>query len=228
MTALLTLHGLRVDRAGAPVITGIDLAVDAGQTVAVVGPNGAGKTTLMEAISGLVPTAAGEIRLPDQDISAWSRSRRTRAGVAHVEQGRTIFPSLSVRDNLLVVSPQLDRAWELFPELERRQSIRASSLSGGEQQMLVIARALLTRPEVLLIDEASSGLAPVIIERLVPTIRQAAADLGIGVLVVEQFLSVAIQMADVVHMLSHGRLTMTATAEELRRDASGLRAAYFS
>jgi branched-chain amino acid transport system ATP-binding protein len=194
----------------------------------VVGPNGAGKSTLVEAISGLVPVAAGEVWFHDQDISTWSRSRRARAGVAHVEQGRTVFGSLSVRDNLLTVSRVLDPAWQLFPELKRRRTLRASPLSGGEQQMLVIARALLTNPEVLLIDEASSGLAPVVIERLVPTVRRAATELQVGVLVIEQFLSVAMQMADVVHALGHGRLTMSASAEDLQRDASVLRAAYFA
>jgi branched-chain amino acid transport system ATP-binding protein len=156
MSAGLEIENLSVVRAGSRVVRNVTIAAPAGEVTVIVGPNGAGKTSLMEAVSGIIRPSEGEIRLDGQRLHRHSRVQRANAGLSHVEQGRTIFGHLTVEENLRVVGDP-GEAWALFPQLRDRSASLASSLSGGEQQMLVIARGLLRRPRVLLIDEVSQG-----------------------------------------------------------------------
>lgn len=226
MTTGLEIDGLTVVRAGSPVVRNVSLDAPAGAVTVLVGPNGAGKTSLLEAVSGIVRAAGGHIRLAGATITALSRLKRTDAGLTHVEQGRTVFGELTAEENLGVVGDPAP-AWELFPELEERRAARASALSGGEQQMLVIARALLREPRVLLIDEVSLGLAPVIVQRIVPVLRDAA-DRGVAVVLVEQFVSIALDIGDHAHVMAHGDIVLSAACDILRRDPEALKQAYFS
>lgn len=227
MTAL-SLTDVAVTRGAGPVIQGVSLAVEPGRITAVIGPNGAGKTSLLESISGIVRASAGRIAVDGSDIARWSRVRRARHGVAHIEQGRAVFPSLTVRENLELAAPRaggLDEILDHFPELEKRLSARAELLSGGEQQMVVLGRAFATRPRVLLIDEMSLGLAPVVFLRLLPIVESIAAS-GVGVLLVEQFAHLALGVATDAVVLSSGRVTFTGSAQALLDDPDLLLASY--
>ena len=226
MSDRLQLRGVSVVRAGAPVVDGVDLAVGAGEVVALIGSNGAGKTSLLEAISGATP-ASGEVMLDGLPIHRFGAAKRARAGIAHVEQGRTIFPDMTVEQNLMVVADRAgrDRVLDDLPELAVLRHRRAGLLSGGQQQMLVIARALAQEPKYLLIDELSLGLAPAIVQRLLPRVREIAAR-GVGVLLVEQFAFLALRYADRAAVLDRGRVTITGTAEEVRGRPDVLAAAY--
>ncbi|MFC0861108.1 ABC transporter ATP-binding protein [Sphaerimonospora cavernae] len=220
----LALDDLTVARGGQPVVRGVSLTAAAGQVTVLLGPNGAGKTTLLEAVSGILPAAGGRIRLAGRDITSWPRPRRARQGLAHVEQGRAVFATLTVRENIRLVGP-LDRALELFPELEKRLDVRAGLLSGGEQQMLVLGRAVVGGPSVLLLDEMSLGLAPAIVRRLLPVLRGLAAG-GCAVLLVEQFAHAALTVADTAYVLAHGSLTYGGPPEPLRASDEALASAY--
>lgn len=223
----LEVANLEVHRAGSPIIRGVDLVVPAGQVTVLLGANGAGKTTLLEAVSGVISTASGTICLHGKDITKASRSTRARSGVAHVEQGRSIFGDLTVEQNLLVAGPRstFGPAFELFPELEARRTAKASLLSGGEQQMLVIGRALVSRPRLLMLDEMSLGLAPVIIKRLIPLVRRLA-ETGVGVLLVEQFAALALSVGDRAYVLVRGRIAFEGDSFELAGDPERLRGLY--
>jgi branched-chain amino acid transport system ATP-binding protein len=226
MTALV-LEGLQVDRGGFPIVRQIDLEVPAGEVSVLLGPNGAGKTTLLEAISGLIPAAAGTVRLGERNLTRASRRTRAAEGISHIEQGRTVFPSLTTEENLQVVGDGAgwDRALALFPELERRRTVSADRLSGGEQQMLVLARALANNPSIILVDELSLGLAPVIVKRLIPVVRRLA-DEGAGVLLVEQFAAEALGIGDKAYLLNQGELAYSGTAKELLDKPDLLHRAY--
>ncbi|NUR92340.1 MAG: ATP-binding cassette domain-containing protein, partial [Nonomuraea sp.] len=187
-------------------------------------PNGAGKTTLLEAVSGVIPVQRGTVGLGGADLTTLPRTRRARHGLAHVEQGRTVFATLTTRENLRLVGAE-ERALELFPELEPRLDVRAGLLSGGEQQMLVLARALLREPAALLLDEMSLGLAPGVVRRLLPVIRRLA-DGGIAVLLVEQFAHAALGLADAAYVLSRGALSYGGDPGPLRESDAALRRAY--
>ncbi len=193
MSGGLELVEVVVPRAGSPIVRGVNLTVGAGEVVVLLGANGAGKTTMLEAISGIIPAGSGQILLDGQLINKLSRMARARKGLAHIEQGRAIFAELTLEENLLVAGPrsEIGQAFELFPELASRRDARAGLLSGGEQQMLVIARALVAKPKVLMLDEMSLGLAPTIIKRLMPIVRTLAAG-GVGVLLVEQFAALGV------------------------------------
>lgn len=224
----LVLDGVTVSRGVGPVISNISLTVPSGQVTAIVGPNGAGKTSLLEAISGIVRPSSGSIRLGDTDVTAMSRGRRARLGIVHVEQGRTIFPSLTVRENLeltATTTAQLEDVLTKFPELEKRLDSPAGLLSGGEQQMVVLGRAFAAHPKVLLIDEMSLGLAPVVFLRLVPIVAQVAAE-GVGVLLVEQFANLALGIAADALVVASGKATFQGDAGELTRHPEQLRRAY--
>ncbi|WP_448006076.1 ABC transporter ATP-binding protein [Agromyces bauzanensis] len=228
MSAVLSLEGVAVSRGAGPVVSGVDLEVEAGEIVAVVGPNGAGKTSLMESISGVVGVSAGDIRLDGSSITGWSRVRRARAGIAHVEQGRAVFPSLTVTENLRLAggtTQEAATAMALFPELEKRRNTAAGLLSGGEQQMVVLARAFAARPRVLLIDEMSLGLAPVVFMRLLPVVR-AFAEQGVGVVLVEQFTSLALGVASRALVVASGNVAYAGDAATLRDQPQLLHAAY--
>lgn len=225
----LRLTGVSVKRGAAPVISGVDLTVRSGEILALVGPNGAGKTSLLESISGVIDHAAGDILLGGESIVKRSRVQRSRAGLAHIEQGRAIFPSLTVRENLLLTAKSdagVEEVLGSFPELEKRIDARSVLLSGGEQQMLVLARAFAQKPRFLLIDEMSLGLAPVVFMRLLPLIQQIAES-GVGVLLVEQFTHLALGIADEAMVVASGRVSHPqGPASDLVEHPDVLRAAY--
>ena len=226
--SVLELKGVSVSRGGAPVIRDVDLIVSNGEVVTVVGPNGAGKTSLMEAISGVTALSAGTITIDGVSIVKSSRSARVRRGLAHVEQGRTVFPSLTVHENirLSAASPAAaQEALALFPELEKRISSPAGLLSGGEQQMVALARAFASRPRFLLIDEMSLGLAPVVFTRLLPIVS-SFAQAGVGVLLVEQFTNLALGVASRALIVSGGAVTYSGDARILLDEPTVLHAAY--
>jgi ABC-type branched-subunit amino acid transport system ATPase component len=209
-----------------PVIRDIDLHVDAGEVVALLGPNGAGKTTTLRALSGVISPLSGEIQWKGRKTKD-PLYRRCRQGMGYVTEERCIFYQLSVRQNLLVAGVSTDAATAMFPELGRRLSLKAGQLSGGEQQMLALARALGRHPELLLADELSIGLAPLIVEGLLASVR-AAADTGLGVLLVEQFVQGAMKIADRAYVIRNGRIVLSGSGEELRGEPERLQAAYLS
>jgi branched-chain amino acid transport system ATP-binding protein len=204
----LVVSNLSINRAELPVVSSLDIAVESGAISVVLGANGAGKTTLLEGLSGIIPVARGSIAIDGREIQKARPGVRSREGLAHVEQGRTVFRQLTTEENLRVSlhpGSDLGEAYALFPELVQRRTVKASLLSGGEQQMLVIARALLTRPKVLLIDEMSAGLAPVIVTRLMSAVRKLA-DNGLAVLLVEQFAALALSIGNRAYVMRRGRV----------------------
>lgn len=225
----LDLKDVTVFRGELPIIRNVSIAAAPGEVTVLLGANGAGKTTLLDAIAGVIPTKSGTISLDGGEITAMRRDKRARAGLAYVEQGRTIFGELTVDENLAVASRgnPIGTAYDLFPELVQRRKVAAQMLSGGEQQMLVLARALLSRPSVLMIDEMSQGLAPVIVRRLLPFVEQAAAS-GIAVLLVEQFAALALSIGTRAAVLSVGQVVLEGTCEELRGRMADVRRAYLS
>jgi branched-chain amino acid transport system ATP-binding protein len=198
---------LVVNRVGLPVVRQASLVVEPGSVSVLLGANGAGKTTLLEGLSGVIAVAGGTIELHGEAIHGLRPGARARKGLAHVEQGRTVFRMLTTEENLRSASRRadVDQAYALFPELEKRRHVRAGLLSGGEQQMLVIARALLTRPKVIMIDEMSAGLAPIVVGRLMAAVRKLAAA-GLAVLLVEQFASLALSIGDRAYVLRRGQM----------------------
>jgi branched-chain amino acid transport system ATP-binding protein len=224
----LTLEGVAVSRGVGPVISGVSLELKAGTVTAMVGPNGAGKTSLLESVSGIVHASAGRIDFDGTEITRISRRKRAKLGIVHVEQGRAIFPSLTVRENLEITAKtkaDIDQALALFPELEKRLTSTTALLSGGEQQMVVLARAFAARPKVLLIDEMSLGLAPVVFLRLMPVVKEIA-DTGVGVLLVEQFAHLALQIATNALVITGGRTTYAGPAAALIESPDTLQKAY--
>jgi branched-chain amino acid transport system ATP-binding protein len=236
VTALLELDGVCAGYGGVPVVRGVDLQVDEGRIVALLGPNGAGKTTTLLAVSGLVAPTAGTIRVLGGPRSARSRratvGRRARAGLAHVPEDRSLFPGLTVDEHLtLGVGWREGRAArargvELFPALGELLGRSAGLLSGGEQQMLAIARALVSRPAVVMVDELSLGLAPRIVGDLLAVLRRVADDEGTGFLLVEQHVAMVLDVANHGVVLNRGEVRLSAPAAELRDDAEVLAAAY--
>ena len=206
----------------------IDVELASGLTV-LQGANGQGKTSLLESVSGVIPHSAGDISVDGRSMAKWGRVQRARAGIAHIEQGRAIFPSLTVRENLLLTAKNDAGVQEVlasFPELEKRIDAQSALLSGGEQQMVVLARAFASKPRFLLIDEMSLGLAPVVFMRLLPLIQQIAAT-GVGVLLVEQFTHLALGIADEAMVLASGRVSHAqGPAKALEQDPELLRRAY--
>lgn len=206
------------------VLNGLSLTVSEGQVVALLGRNGAGKTTTMRAIFGLLPRLSGSITLRGESLRGLPPYAVSARGVALVPQGRRIFPSLTVTENLLIgaraprsgqaVSWTLDEIYQLFPILRERANLRGTLLSGGEQQMLTIARSLMTQPVMLLCDEPSEGLAPVMVQR-VGEILQRLKDAGLSILLAEQNLDLALSVADVAYIIEEGRTIWHGTASEL-------------
>ena len=220
---LLTLDGLSVTLRGAAALDRISLTVGAGEVVALLGANGAGKSTLLKAIMGLLPSS-GAIRLEGAEINALSPARRARRGVGYVPEGRRLFPGMSVRDTLLVGSRVGGRAaaerlagvLEFFPDLRPRLATPAWQLSGGQQQMLAIGRALMGAPKLLLLDEPSLGLAPMLVDELLERTRALAAE-GVGILLAEQSVARALGVAGRVYALTQGRIVAQGPAAELSR-----------
>jgi branched-chain amino acid transport system ATP-binding protein len=238
MSALL-LRDLTVERGGRPVVKDVSVEIPAGQVTALLGPNGAGKSTLVLAVGGVLRPKVGAVLLDTPDSSAVDltgrRPERIRqAGVAIVPEGRRLLPDLTVEDNLRVASYALSReqaqagrkqVLELFPQLGQRLAALARTLSGGEQQMVVLAQALISAPQYMLIDELSLGLAPVVVSRLIPVIR-TIAESGTGVLLIEQFATVALGLANQAHVMEGGRIRFSGPATELRDHPELLQSAY--
>jgi branched-chain amino acid transport system ATP-binding protein len=223
----LQLREVCVRRGPFAIVHDLTLAAPAGEVTVLLGPNGAGKTTLLEGISGILSISDGTIAIDGIEIQRLSRVRRARHGLAHVEQGRTVFAGLTVYENLVVADRGggVEEAFETFPALRARRDSAAGLLSGGEQQMLVLARALLSRPSVLVIDELSLGLAPIIVHGLMPMVRRLADD-GVAVLLVEQYAPLALEIGDRVHVLNRGRVVASGTCSEMAAEPDVLRRAY--
>ena len=228
--ATLSLEGLSAGYDRAAVVRDLNLSVSAGEVVALIGANGAGKTTTLRTISGLVKPMGGCVRLEGDDLAEMSPTARVRRGIFHVPQGRGIFFGLTVAEHFRLdgvrEGAELDAAFAHFPALRELRGRRAGLLSGGEQQMLAIARALSRQPRLLLLDELSLGLAPVIVERLLPVVREFASTHGTAVLLVEQHVNLALEVADRGYVLSHGELAASDSAERLRADSALLTASY--
>ncbi len=236
---MLEINHLKAAYGQVQVLHGIELKVPKGQVVTLIGSNGAGKTTTMRAISGMLKPTGGSILLGGKSIAGLPAHRIARIGLAHSPEGRRVFPTQTVRDNLLLgaftrltfggrprgdIRGDLDRALDLFPRLRERQFQLAGTLSGGEQQMLAMARALMLNPDVLLLDEPSMGLAPILVEEVFHIIGRLKEQ-GMTMLLVEQFAAAALAVADYGYVLENGRIAVHGPAEQLRNDPK-VRAAY--
>jgi branched-chain amino acid transport system ATP-binding protein len=224
---LLELRGLTAGYGGVAAVRDLDLTVAAGEVVALLGPNGAGKTTTLLAACGQVRALAGFALFDGRPVDR-RVERNARGGLALVPDNRGVFHSLSVQDNLRLAAGRraVGAVLDLFPELRGVLGRRCGLLSGGQQQMLALAKAMLGGPRLLLIDEMSLGLAPLVVKRLLPTIR-SLADQGVGVLLVEQHIDLALSVADRALVLHHGRVAATGAAAELRADPGAVEQAYF-
>jgi len=218
--ATLSLHDVAAGYGGAAIVSGASISVGPGEVVSVIGPNGAGKSTLLKAVTGRLPVMAGRVTFADRDVTNLPGHLLARLGLGFVPQGRRLFPSLSTDEHLQIIPRRGNGSWtskriyEIFPKLAARKNVGAGQLSGGEQQMLAIGRALLTNPKLLIMDEPSEGLAPNIVENVIETIR-ALAGQGVGLLVVEQNLGVATALADRQLVMVAGRIAAETTAQEL-------------
>jgi branched-chain amino acid transport system ATP-binding protein len=225
--SLLQLEQLQVSYGGIRAVKGVDLEVNAGELVCLIGANGAGKTTTLKAITGLVRAASGRIRYDGAEISGFRVHEIARRGLALVPEGRGVFAQLSIEENLAMgayarndrpaVAADLERAFTLFPRLKERRAQTAGTLSGGEQQMLAIARALMSRPKLLLLDEPSMGLAPLMVERIFEVIRSISAE-GVTMLLVEQNARLALETSHRGYVLEGGLVTISGEARSLLGD----------
>ena len=206
------------------------LALQPGQVTAILGPNGAGKTTLMMTLAGLLPRLAGDVVLEGTSLPSGKPTVANMAGVVLVPDNRALFTTLTVRENIEIARIKgddiTDEVIDLFPSLQRRLDLKAGSLSGGEQQMLAMARGLVQKPKVFLVDEMSMGLAPIVVEALLPVVRRVADETGAAVVLVEQHVRLALEVADQALVLVHGNVSWSGPASEFRGDPSRLEAAY--
>jgi branched-chain amino acid transport system ATP-binding protein len=215
------------------ILQGISLSMESGQVVGILGRNGMGKTTLIHSIIGFIPPRRGQVLFKERDVTGWPSNRVVSLGLGLVPQGRRVFPSLTVDENLSVAAKRngspwtVERVMELFPRLRERRENRAAKLSGGEQQMLAIARALMTNPELLLMDEPTEGLAPLLVREVGRVIENLKSQ-GLSILLVEQNLPLALRVCDYVHILSRGRIVHSSVPpalwenEEIKRRYLGL------
>lgn len=215
MTDLLSIDELAVGYGDVMAVFDASLTVRSGEIVTLLGPNGAGKTTILMTIGGMLSPKRGQIRLNGVDPRRMAPFARARAGCAYVPDDRALLPGLTVAENLSLVRKPVVDPYEMFPELFRLKAQPAGLLSGGEQQMLALARALCTRPKLLLIDELSLGLAPIVVGRLLAVLRTAADDFGTGVLLVEQHVERALAVADRGYVLVRGRIRLAGSAGDL-------------
>jgi branched-chain amino acid transport system ATP-binding protein len=220
--ALLSVHALQSGYGKIRVLHGIDMSISAGEVVALLGPNGAGKTTLLRALSGLLPVDAGHVRFDGRDISDTTPREAARAGLVHVIEGHRVFTQMSVSDNLLLAGYDLPRgeraarveqALSFFPEIAAKRHERGGALSGGQQQMLTVAQGLVRQPRLLMLDEPSAGLSPVLVDRVLDVIDRLRKQ-GTAVLLVEQLLEKALRCADRVYALVQGHIVLEAPTSE--------------
>lgn len=228
---MLTINNLHAAYGKVEVLHGISLEVPKGKLVTLIGSNGAGKTTTMRAISGMIKPKSGSVTLGGKDVTGLDSHKIARAGLAHSPEGRRVFASMSVTDNLLLgafprftrarpkgdIKCDLEKALELFPRLKERQHQLAGTLSGGEQQMLAMARAVMLNPEVILLDEPSMGLAPILVEEVFRIITRLKGE-GVTMLLVEQFAAAALNVADYGYVLENGSISVHGPAESLKTD----------
>ncbi|MBO9628669.1 MAG: ABC transporter ATP-binding protein [Shinella sp.] len=230
--ALLETHGLTAFYGDFQALFGVDIALDEGETVAVIGANGAGKSTLLRSISGLIRNMPGQIRFDGREIGALAAPDVLQLGIAMVPEGRRLFPSLSVEENLLIGKYgragngawSLDGIYELFPVLKERRHQPGTALSGGQQQMVAIGRGLMSNPRVLLCDEVSLGLAPVVVRDIYAAFPKIRAT-GASIVIIEQDIGQALKVADRVYCMMEGRVTLSGTPATLSRE--DIHAAYF-
>jgi branched-chain amino acid transport system ATP-binding protein len=230
----LGFHDLTVARGGRAVVRDVSLEIPAGEVTALLGPNGAGKSSMVLSVGGVIKPVSGSVTLDGRELAGRRPEVIRQAGLAIVPEGRRLLGQLTVEDNIRVATYSLTRdnaragrakALELFPELEKRLTAPARSLSGGEQQMVVLAQALVSEPRFVIIDELSLGLAPVVVQRLIPTIREITGA-GIGVLLIEQFATVALGLAKGAYVMEGGQLRFSGQAKELRDRPELLHSAY--
>ncbi|NUU03733.1 ABC transporter ATP-binding protein [Herbaspirillum robiniae] len=235
---MLTISNLHAAYGKVEVLHGISMDVPKGKVVTLIGSNGAGKTTTMRAISGMIKPKGGEVTLDGKNITGLDSHRIARFGLAHSPEGRRVFATMSVTDNLLLgafprftrarpkgdIAHDLERALELFPRLKERQTQLAGTLSGGEQQMLAMARAVMLNPEVILLDEPSMGLAPILVEEVFRIISRLKEQ-GVTMLLVEQFAAAALNVADYGYVLENGKISVHGPADKLQNDPA-VQAAY--
>jgi branched-chain amino acid transport system ATP-binding protein len=223
---MLELSGVHGGWGPTTIVEDFSLTVKTGETVAIIGRNGVGKTTLLEIIAGRARWKAGSIKLDGKELSNLAIHQRSWLGVGYVPQNREVFPSLTVEEHLAISKRPgrwtIDQVLQLFPSLSRRQSSLGSQLSGGEQQMLAIARALLGNPKVLLMDEPSEGLAPVVVEQLMAAIKMVMSDGSLATILVEQRIDIALQVASRCIIMERGRIRHEGPSEELKGDGARL------
>jgi branched-chain amino acid transport system ATP-binding protein len=226
MEPVLELRGVRAGYGRIEVLHGVDLVVPAGAVFALLGPNGAGKTTTLGVISGQVAASSGEVRLVGRDVRGAGADSLARAGVCTIPEGRGVFPNLTVAENIRMFTLRgvsrrdaEERTYSQFPQLRERRNLLAGRLSGGEQQMLALARGLATDPALLLLDELSMGLAPLIVEELYEVVA-AIASRGVSIVVVEQFASSVLAVADRAAIMTGGRVQVAGTPHEIQRELS--------
>jgi branched-chain amino acid transport system ATP-binding protein len=225
---LLELRGVRAGYGAIEVLHGVDLVVPAGGVVAVLGPNGAGKSTMMRVVGGLHTPTGGDVYLAGRRVNGVDPVKLARAGLCTIPEGRGIFPNLTVKENLSMVTYRgmsrkevEERAFSYFPRLSERRTQMAGTMSGGEQQMLAVARAIASDPSMLLLDELSMGLAPLIVDQLYEAVRQISAE-GVTILVVEQFAAAVLDVADTAAVMVNGRVVLTGTPKEVEADLSNV------
>lgn len=228
MTAALQLTDIEAGYGHTTILRGVHMTVPAGAVTALLGPNGAGKSTLLKTVSGLVRPTSGSVRIFDDEVTTLAPFRRTRMGLCHVPEGRAIYPRLSVRENLVMQSEPgqearaIELAAEAFPVLGERLNQQAGTLSGGEQRMLAMCRTYVRDQRLILVDEASLGLAPFLVDQIFEFLQRLVAEKDVALLIVDQFVDRALDMAETGYVMRRGEIAFAGTADELRdRDVFG-------